>query len=63
MTITLESEIIKNNFTFSINEYEYNFTLDYNDLFIEVEDKYIFLMIFGGIYDLILGYPFLKNVK
>ena len=50
-------------FSFSINEYQYNFTLDYKDLFIEVEDKYLFLMIFGGIYDLILGYPFLKKYE
>ena len=50
-------------FSFSINEYEYNFTLDYKDLFIEVEDKYLFLMIFGGIFDIILGYPFLKKYE
>jgi len=62
-TITLESEIIKNNFTFSINEYEYNFTLDYSDLFIEVEDKCIFLMIFEEIFDLFLGYSFLKKCE
>lgn len=50
-------------FSFTINEYDYNFTLNYKDLFIDVEDKYLFLMIFGGIYDLILGYPFLKKYE
>ena len=37
--------------------------MDYKDLFIEVEDKYLFLMIFGGIFDIILGYPFLKKYE
>ena len=37
--------------------------MDYSDLFIEVEDKCIFLMIFEEIFDLILGYPFLKKCE
>ncbi len=49
--------------SFTINEYNYNFILDKDDLFIKVGDIYLFLMIFGGIYDLILGYPFLKKYQ
>lgn len=50
-------------FIFSINEYNYNFTLSKDDLFTEVGDIYLFLMIFGGISDIILGYPFLKKYQ
>ena len=50
-------------FIFSINEYNYNFTLSKEDLFIEEGDIYLFLMIFGGIPDIILGYPFLKKYQ
>ena len=50
-------------FTFCINQYNYNFTLTYKDLFIEVEDKYLFLMIIGGPTEIIFGYPFLKKYQ
>ena len=50
-------------FIFTINDFNYNFTLTYKDLFIEVEDKILFLMIFGGIHELIFGYPFLKKYQ
>ena len=46
---------------FAINEYETNFTFTYEDLFLDVGDKYIFLMIFGGSLEIYLGYPFLKK--
>ena len=47
-------------FIFTINDFDYNFTLTKDDLFLDIGDKYIFLM---GFYDpaLILGYPFLKK--
>ena len=50
-------------FSFSIHEYEYNFTLTKDDLFVKDGDKLMFLMIFGGIYDIIFGYPFLKKYQ
>ena len=49
--------------TFFINEFNYNFTLTYEDLFEDIGDHYLFLMTFGGISDLILGYPFLKKYQ
>ena len=51
-------------FLFRINDFEYDFILTKEDLFVETEEKYyLFLMIFGGISDLILGYPFLKKYQ
>ena len=50
-------------FNFTINEFNYNFTLTADDLFLDVGDKYLFLMSFGGFGDLILGYPFLKKYQ
>ena len=50
-------------FTFSIHEFNKNFTLTKDDLFIEDGDKYFFLMTFGGITTNILGYPFLKKYQ
>ena len=50
-------------FIFCINQYNYNFTLTYKDLFIEVEDKYLFLMLIGGLSEIIFGYPFLKKYQ
>lgn len=49
-------------FTFYINEFNFNFTLTKDDLFLEENDKYIFLMVFGK-YDLIFGYPFFKKYQ
>ena len=37
--------------------------MTYKDLFIEVEDKYLFLMIIGGPTEIIFGYPFLKKYQ
>ena len=50
-------------FIFTINEFNYNFTLTKDDLFFDVGDKYVFLMKFGGFSELILGYPFLKRYQ
>ena len=50
-------------FIFTINEFNYNFTLTKDDLFLDVGDKYVFLMAFGGFSELILGYPFLKKYQ
>ena len=50
-------------FNFTINEFNYNFTLTADDLFLDIGDKYLFLMSFGGFGDLILGYPFLKKYQ
>ena len=50
-------------FHFIINEFNYSFTLTKDDLFLDVGDKYLFLMSFGGFGDLILGYPFLKKYQ
>ena len=50
-------------FIFTINEFNYNFTLTKDDLFLDIGDKYLFLMAFGGISDLILGLPFLKKYQ
>ena len=50
-------------FTFTINEFEYNFTLTKDDLFLDIGDKYLFLMVFGGINELVLGLPFLKKYQ
>ena len=50
-------------FVFTINEFNYNFTLTKDDLFLDVGDKYVFLMAFGGFSELILGYPFLKKYQ
>lgn len=49
-------------FTFVLNDPNYNFTLTKDDLFIEEDDKYIFLMVFGK-YELIFGFPFLKKYQ
>ena len=49
-------------FSFYINYFNYNFTLTKDDLFIQDDNKYIFLMVFGK-YDLIFGYPFLKKYQ
>jgi hypothetical protein len=32
-----------------------------DDLFLDIGDKYLFLMVFGGISELVLGLPFLKK--
>ena len=48
---------------FTINNFETNFTLTKDDLFLDIGDKYIFLMGFGYGSKLILGYPFLKKYK
>ena len=50
-------------FIFTINEFNYNFTLTKDDLFLDVGDKYVFMMAFGGFSELILGYPFLKKYQ
>jgi hypothetical protein len=50
-------------FIFTINDFNYNFTLTYKDLFVEVEDKILFLMIFRLSTELIFGYPFLKKYQ
>ena len=50
-------------FIFYINEFNYNFSLTYEDLFANIGDKYLFLMTFGGAQNLILGYPFLKKYQ
>ena len=50
-------------FSFTINEFEYNFTLTRDDLFIDIGDKYLFLMVFGGINELVLGLPFCKKYQ
>ena len=50
-------------FSFTINEFEYNFTLTKDDLFLDIGDKYLFLMVFGGISELVLGLPFLKKYQ
>ena len=50
-------------FYFTINEFEYNFTLTKDDLFLDTGDKYLFLMVFGGISELVLGLPFLKKYQ
>ena len=50
-------------FTFTINEFNYNFTLTKEDLFLDIGDKYLFLMAFGGISELILGLPFIKKYQ
>ena len=49
-------------FTFTINEVNYNFTLTKDDLFLDIGDKYLFLMTFG-ISELILGFPFIKKYQ
>ena len=49
-------------FTFIINDFNNNFTLSKDDLFLEEKDKYIFLMVFGK-YDLIFGHPFFKKYQ
>ena len=48
---------------FTINNFETNFTLSKEDLFLDIGDKYIFLMGFSYGSKLILGYPFLKKYK
>ena len=48
-------------FTFTINEYNYNFTLTKEDLFFDDGDKYVFLMTFGGMEEFVLGLPFFKR--
>ena len=48
---------------FTINEYNYNFSLTKDDLFLDIGDKYIFLMAFGQFSKLYLGYPFLKKYQ
>ena len=48
---------------FTINEFETNFTFTKDDLFLDIGDKYIFLMCFGGSPTIFLGYPFLKKYK
>ena len=48
---------------FTINEYNYNFSLTKDDLFLDIGDKYIFLMAFGKFSKLYLGYPFLKKYQ
>ena len=40
-----------------------NFTFTKDDLFLDIGDKYIFLMCFGGSPVIYLGYPFLKKYK
>ena len=50
-------------FTFSIHEYDYNFTLTKEDLFVKDGDKLMFLMIFGGIYEIVFGFPFFKKYQ
>ena len=50
-------------FIFYINEFNYNFSLTYEDLFLNIGDKYLFLMAFGGVENIILGYPFLKKYQ
>ena len=48
---------------FAINDLEMNFTFTKDDLFLDIGDKYIFLMTFGGVSEIYLGYPFLKKYK
>ena len=48
---------------FTINEFKTNFTFTKDDLFLDIGDKYIFLMCFGGDPAIYLGYPFLKKYK
>jgi hypothetical protein len=50
-------------FTFSINinEINHNFTLTKDDLFLDIGDKYFFLMAFGGMTEYVLGFPFIKK--
>ena len=50
-------------FIFTINEFEYNFTLTKDDLFLDIGDKYLFLMVFGGNNELVLGLPFLNKYQ
>ena len=50
-------------FTFSIHEFDYNFTLTKDDLFVKDGDKLMFLMIFGGIYEIVFGFPFFKKYQ
>ncbi len=61
-----DKDIDLNNFKpwkFTINEFEMNFTFTKDDLFLDIGDKYIFLMGFSYGSKLILGYPFLKKYK
>ena len=61
-----DKDIDLNNFKpwkFTINEFEMNFTFTKDDLFLDIGDKYIFLMCFGGSPVIYLGYPFLKKYK
>ena len=48
---------------FSINQFRENFTFTYEDLFLDIDDKYIFLMTFNAISTIYLGYPFFKKYK
>ena len=48
---------------YKYNEFNYNFTLTKEDLFLDIGDKYLFLMAFGGISELILGLPFIKKYQ
>jgi len=50
-------------YKFTINEFETNFTFTKEDLFLDIGDKYIFLMCFGGSPTIYLGYPFLKKYQ
>ena len=50
-------------FTFSIYEYDYNFTLTKEDLFVKDGDKLLFLMIFGGMFEIVFGFPFFKKYQ
>ena len=57
---------IKNNFLslkFIHQDFNYNFTIDFDDVFVEKEDYYYFLIYFSDYYkyDWILGKPFLKK--
>ena len=48
---------------FTINHFKTNFTFTKEDLFLDVGDKYVFLMCFGGVSLIFLGYPFIKKYK
>ena len=48
---------------FTINEFKENFTFTYEDLFSDIGDKYIFLMIYNVLPNMYLGYPFFKKYK
>ena len=61
-----DKDIDLNNFKpwhFTVNNFGLNFTFTKEDLFLDIGDKYIFLIAFGGSPKIFLGYPFLKKYQ